>query len=36
VVLGAALTMAATFLIINFAVDLAHAWLDPRLANETL
>jgi peptide/nickel transport system permease protein len=36
VVLGAALTMAAMFLLINFLVDLAHAWLDPRVAGETL
>ena len=36
VVLGAALTMATIFLLINFVVDLAHAWLDPRVARETL
>jgi ABC-type dipeptide/oligopeptide/nickel transport system permease component len=36
VVLGAALTIAAMYLIINFLVDVAHAWLDPRVAHETL
>jgi peptide/nickel transport system permease protein len=36
VVLGAALTMAAAFLFMNFLVDVAHAWLDPRVAGETL
>jgi peptide/nickel transport system permease protein len=36
VVLGAALTVAAMYLIINFLVDLAHSWLDPRVAYETL
>lgn len=36
VVLGAALTMAAAFLLINFMVDMAHAWLDPRVTGETL
>jgi ABC-type dipeptide/oligopeptide/nickel transport system permease component len=36
VVLGAALTMAMIFLLINFLVDLAHAWLDPRVVCETL
>jgi len=34
VVLGAALIMAATFLIANFAVDSVHAWLDPRVASD--
>jgi ABC-type dipeptide/oligopeptide/nickel transport system permease component len=36
VVLGAALTVATFYLIINFGVDLIHAWLDPRIAHETL
>jgi len=36
VVMGAALTVATIYLIINFVVDLIHAWLDPRVAHETL
>jgi ABC-type dipeptide/oligopeptide/nickel transport system permease component len=36
VVLGAALTVATIYLMINFLVDLTHAWLDPRVAHETL
>ncbi len=36
VVLGAALIVATTYLIINFLVDLAHAWLDPRVGHETI
>jgi ABC-type dipeptide/oligopeptide/nickel transport system permease component len=36
VVLGAALTIATMFLIINFLVDLGHAWLDPRVAHEAV
>jgi ABC-type dipeptide/oligopeptide/nickel transport system permease component len=36
VVMGAALTVATLYLIINFTVDLAHAWLDPRVAHETI
>jgi peptide/nickel transport system permease protein len=36
VVLGAALTVATMYLIINFLVDLAHAWLDPRVAHEAI
>jgi ABC-type dipeptide/oligopeptide/nickel transport system permease component len=31
VVLGAALTIAAIYLLINLAVDLAHGVLDPRI-----
>lgn len=33
VVLGAALTVATMYLIINFVVDLVHTWLDPRIVN---
>jgi len=33
VVLGAALVVATAYLIINLLVDLAHAWLDPRVAH---
>jgi peptide/nickel transport system permease protein len=36
VVLGAALTMATAYLIINFLVDVLHAWLDPRVADATI
>lgn len=36
VVLGAALVVATIYLTVNFVVDLAHAWLDPRVASETL
>jgi ABC-type dipeptide/oligopeptide/nickel transport system permease component len=36
VILGAALTLAAIYLTINFLVDLSHAWLDPRVARATL
>jgi ABC-type dipeptide/oligopeptide/nickel transport system permease component len=36
VVLGAALTVATIYLVINFLVDVSHAWLDPRVARETL
>jgi peptide/nickel transport system permease protein len=36
VVLGAALTVAAMYLTINFFVDVGHAWLDPRVGQETL
>jgi ABC-type dipeptide/oligopeptide/nickel transport system permease component len=36
VVLGAALIVATAYLLINFLVDLAHAWLDPRVAHETI
>ena len=31
VVLGAALTLAGMFVLTNLAVDLLHAWLDPRI-----
>jgi len=36
VVLGATVTVATMYLIINFLVDLAHAWLDPRVAHEAI
>ncbi len=36
VVLGAGLTVAAMYLVINFLVDVGHAWLDPRVGHETL
>jgi ABC-type dipeptide/oligopeptide/nickel transport system permease component len=36
VVLGAALTMAAAYLLSNFLVDLAQSWLDPRVAHEAI
>lgn len=36
VVLGAALTLAAVYLIINLSVDLLQAWLDPRVAPEVI
>lgn len=31
VVMGAVLTIAATFVLLNFLVDLLYAWLDPRV-----
>ena len=36
VVLGAALTIAAMYLVTNLLVDLAQAWLDPQVARETI
>ena len=36
VVMGAALTVAVVYLLINLVVDLLSAWLDPRLARGTL
>jgi ABC-type dipeptide/oligopeptide/nickel transport system permease component len=36
VVLGAALTVAAIYLLINLLVDLAQGWLDPRVAQQTI
>jgi peptide/nickel transport system permease protein len=36
VVLGAALVMATAYLVINLGVDLIHAWLDPRVAHQSL
>lgn len=36
VVLGATLTIAAIYVILNLLVDLAHAWLDPRVVAEVV
>lgn len=36
VVMGAALVIAAFYVLLNFAIDLAHAYLDPRVAQEAL
>ncbi|MFO8035652.1 MAG: ABC transporter permease [Anaerolineales bacterium] len=36
IVLGAALTIAVLYLLINFIVDVSHAWLDPRVAHKSL
>lgn len=33
VVMGAVLTIASTFIAINFAVDYIYKWLDPRIRN---
>ena len=34
VVVGAVMWLAATFVIVNLAVDLVYAWLDPRIRYE--
>lgn len=36
VVMGAALLVAAFYLVINFVVDVAQGWLDPRVAYEAI
>lgn len=36
VVMGAALVIAAFYVLLNFAIDLAHAYLDPRVSQEAL
>lgn len=36
VVMGAALLVAAFYLVINFVVDMAQGWLDPRVAYEAI
>lgn len=36
VVLGCALTIAAMYLLVNFAVDVTQAWLDPRVRQEAI
>ena len=36
VVMGAALLIATFYVLLNLAIDLAHAYLDPRVAQEAL
>jgi ABC-type dipeptide/oligopeptide/nickel transport system permease component len=36
VVMGATLTVAIIYLLINFLIDLAHGWLDPQVAHEAI
>ena len=36
VVLGATVTIATMYVILNLIVDLLHAWLDPRVAAEVI
>lgn len=36
VVMGATLTVAVMYLLINFLIDLAHGWLDPQVAHEAI
>ena len=36
VVLGATVTIATIYVILNLLVDLLHAWLDPRVAAEVI
>jgi ABC-type dipeptide/oligopeptide/nickel transport system permease component len=36
VVLGATLTIATMFLVVNFSVDMAHGWLDPQTAHDAI
>lgn len=36
VVLGATLTIAAIYVLLNLIVDLVHAWLDPRVVAEVV
>jgi ABC-type dipeptide/oligopeptide/nickel transport system permease component len=36
VVLGCALTIAAMYLLVNLLVDVAQAWLDPRVRQEAI
>lgn len=36
VVLGATLTIAAIYVLINLSVDLLHAWLDPRVTSHAV
>jgi ABC-type dipeptide/oligopeptide/nickel transport system permease component len=36
VVLGATLTIAAMYILLNLAVDILLAWLDPRVASEVV
>ena len=34
--MGAALTIATFYVLINLTIDLAHGYLDPRVAHEAL
>jgi ABC-type dipeptide/oligopeptide/nickel transport system permease component len=34
--MGAALLIATFYVLLNLAIDLAHAYLDPRVAQEAL
>ena len=36
VVLGCALAIAAMYLLVNLLVDVAQAWLDPRVRQEAI
>lgn len=36
VVLGATLTIAAMYVLLNLVVDLMHAWLDPRVTTDAV
>lgn len=36
VVLGAALTVAAIYLVVNLLVDIAQGWLDPQVAHKAI
>jgi ABC-type dipeptide/oligopeptide/nickel transport system permease component len=36
VVMGAALTIAVIYLLINLVVDVLHGWLDPRVAQQVV
>ncbi|MGE5263109.1 MAG: ABC transporter permease [Acidobacteriota bacterium] len=36
VVMGATLTVAVIYLVINFLIDVAHGWLDPQVAHEAI
>jgi ABC-type dipeptide/oligopeptide/nickel transport system permease component len=36
VVMGATLTVAVIYLLINFLIDLAHGWVDPQVAHEAI
>jgi ABC-type dipeptide/oligopeptide/nickel transport system permease component len=36
IVLGATLLVALMYIAINFAVDVAHGWLDPQVAHEAI
>jgi ABC-type dipeptide/oligopeptide/nickel transport system permease component len=36
VVMGATLTVAVIYLVINFLIDVSHGWLDPQVAHEAI